>query len=180
MVDLHYAISSSAAYSMFYADANSGIPNEWDNWGSGERGPSDFHQRHRFVGNGIARLPFGLKLALMGVVASGLPVNPLTGTDNNGDTYSSDRPVGFGRNSFRAPMQMQLDTALSRRIRITERIACDIRLEAFNVFNRNNYIQVNNIYGEGSTPRASFLQPIAGVVNTDPSRQLQLALKLQF
>jgi len=110
---------------------------------------SDFYQRQRFVGNGIAQLPAGFQLALSGVVGSGLPVNPLTGTDNNGDTYSSDRPVGFGRNSFRTPMQAQLDTALSRRFKLSDRIASDVRLEVFNVFNRSNYIAVNNVYGEG-------------------------------
>jgi hypothetical protein len=37
-------------------------------------------------------LPQGLRLSPVVIVGIGLPVNPLTGTDINGDTYSSDRP----------------------------------------------------------------------------------------
>jgi len=100
-LDLHYAAMSSTTYTSFHGDANGGVPSEWDNWGSAERGPSEFHQRHRFSGNGLVNLPLGMKMAVSAVIASGLPVNPLTGTDNNGDSYGADRPVGFGRNSFR-------------------------------------------------------------------------------
>lgn len=178
--ELRYALSSSAAYSMFYADANSGIPNEWNNWGSAERGPSDFYQRHRFVANGLVRLPAKFQFSAMTIIASGLPVNPLTGTDNNGDTYSSDRPVGFGRNSFRGPVQAQLDAALSRRFQFGDQAWISLGLEVYNVFNRNNYFEVNNVYGEGPVPRATFLQPIAGITRTDPSRQLQFMLRFGF
>jgi len=178
--EFRYAMSSSSAYSMFYADANSGVPNEWNNWGSAERGPSDFHQRHRAVANGIVRLPRAFQFSAMAIVSTGLPVNPLTGTDNNGDTYSSDRPVGFGRNSFRGPMQAQVDTSLSRRFRISEHVALDAGFEVFNIFNRNNYLELNNIYGEGPTSRPTFLAPVAGIARTDPSRQLQFLLKLSF
>jgi hypothetical protein len=179
-VDAHYTASSSATYSAFYADANSGIPNEWNDWGPAERAPSDFFQRHRLTGSTILELPLGLKWSTVAIVGSGLPVNPLTGTDNNGDTYSSDRPVGFGRNSFRTPVQTQLDTAVSRRVKVTERVTAELRAEVFNVINRNNYLVVNNIYGEGPAPRSTFLSPIAGVTQTDPSRQLQFRLKLLF
>jgi hypothetical protein len=180
LLDLRYTASSSATYSSFYADANSGIPNEWDNWGSAERAPSDFFQRHRLTANGWLRLPLRFQLAATTILGSGLPVNPLTGTDNNGDTYSSDRPVGLGRNSFRTPMQTQIDASLSRRFRISERFTAEARGSVFNVINRNNYIEVNNVYGEGPAPRASFLQPLAGVARTDPSRQVQVSLKLLF
>lgn len=180
MLDLHYTLSSSATYSAFYADANSGIPNEWNNWGSAERAPSDFYQRHRFAGNGIVQLPFRFQFVGTAIVGSGLPVNPLTGTDNNGDTYSSDRPVGFGRNSFRTPIQIQLDAAVSRHFRLTERIAVEARTEMFNILNRNNYLELNNVYGEGPNPRATFLQPVAGITRIDPSRQLQFALRFFF
>lgn len=178
--DLRYAASSSATYSMFYGDANGGVPNEWNNWGSAERGPSEFHQRHRFVSNGSVYLPAKVTLTLMALAATGLPVNPLTGTDNNGDTYSADRPVGFGRNSFRGPSQIQFDASLMKRIQVRERLNLDLRLEVFNLANRNNYINLNNVYGEGPAPRATFLQPIAGVTNTDPSRQIQFSIRLHF
>jgi hypothetical protein len=180
LVDFHYTAASSATYSAFYADANSGIPNEWNNWGSAERAPSDFFQRHRFAGNGLVRLPLGFQFSGTAIFGSGLPVNPLTGTDNNGDTYSSDRPVGLGRNSFQTPMQTQVDVALSKRFRMSERFSAEARAEVFNLINRNNFLEMNNVFGEGPTPRATFLQPVAGVARTDPSRQIQFCLKLLF
>jgi hypothetical protein len=180
LLDLHYTAASSATYSAFYADANSGIPNEWNNWGAAERAPSDFWQRHRFASNGLVRLPFAVQFSGTAIIGSGLPVNPLTGTDNNGDTYSSDRPVGFGRNSFRTPMQAQIDASLGRRFRVRDRFSAELRAEMYNVLNRNNLIEVNNVYGEGPVPRATFLQPVAGVSKTDPSRQIQLVLRVSF
>jgi hypothetical protein len=165
---------------MFYADANSGIPNEWNNWGSAERAPSDFHQRQRFSGNAYLHLPLKLDLGLAAIAASGLPVNPITGTDNNGDTYTVDRPIGLGRNSLRGPGQFNLDTSVSRRVRLHEALQAELRLETTNILNRNNYIAVNNVFGEGPRPLTTFLKPIAGIANTDPSRQLRFAVKLLF
>jgi hypothetical protein len=176
----HYVLASSATYSMFYADANSGIPNEWNNWGSAERAPSDFYQRQRFSGSGFIHLPWKFDLGLIAIAASGLPVNPITGKDDNGDTYTVDRPVGLGRNSYRGPAQFNLDTSLSRRVRLHERVQAELRFEATNVLNRNNYITVNNIFGEGPQPLPTFLSPTAGVANTDPSRQLRFGVRLLF
>jgi hypothetical protein len=176
----HYTLSSSASYSMFYADANSGIPNEWNNWGSAERAPSDFFQHHRFSGNSTFHLPLKLDLGLVAIAASGLPVNAITGKDDNGDTYAVDRPVGFGRNSFRGPSQFNLDNSLSRRFRLTERLTSEFRFEATNVLNKNNYVVVNNIYGEKAQPLPTFLAPIAGVANSDPARQFRFAIRLLF
>jgi hypothetical protein len=179
-LDGHYLVSSSAATSMFYADFNSGVPNEWNNWGSAERGPSDFFQHHRFSGRGTVDMGRGFRLDLTAIVASGLPVNPLTGIDNNGDTYAVDRPLGFGRNSFRGPMQANFDTSVHKAVRLTEKLRLEFRVEVFNLFNRNNPIAVNNVYGEGAVPRATFLAPIAGINNIDPSRQMQFGARLLF
>ncbi|HUQ90661.1 MAG TPA: hypothetical protein VM120_03195 [Bryobacteraceae bacterium] len=93
-------------------------------------------------------------------------MNPLTGTDNNGDTYSSDRPAGIGRNSFHTVMQTQIHASISRRSRIAGRFIVEARAEVFNAINRNNLIEVNNVYGEGPEPRPAFRQPIAGVART--------------
>ena len=55
-----------------------------------------------------------------------------------------------------------------------------LRLEAFNLLNRRNFTRVNNIYGEGPSPVATFLAPVAGIANADPSRQLQLTVRTRF
>jgi hypothetical protein len=178
---LHYVFAASYTYAMFYADANSGIPSEWyPNWYSYERAPDDFYQRNRLVGTASIQMPFHTQFNLVGTIGSGLPVNPVTGTDDNGDTYTTDRPVGFSRNSFRTPVEGDLDIALSKRFKIFERLQAEGRVQAFNILNHQNYLTVTNAYGEGPTPKAHFLAPIAGVANSDPSRQIEFELRFLF
>ncbi len=174
----HYVYASSSSYAMFFGEPNTGVPNDWGNTGSAERGPSDFHQRHRLVATSVLDLPRGTMLSVVASLGSGLPVNPLTGLDNNGDTFTSDRPVGMGRNSFRGPAHATVDAAGSKRVKITEHVGLEMRLEVFNLLNRNNYIKLNGIYGDGTGPGTAFLQPVAGLANVDPSRQLQTGLRL--
>ena len=177
----HYLWSASTAYAMFYGDANSGVPNEWyDDLDRGERGPSDFHQPHRVVVTATLPVWAGFEASFVSVAASGLPVNPITGRDNNGDSYTVDRPVGLERNSFRGPSQFNLDLAIVRPFRVVNNVRTELRLEAFNVTNHRNYIRVNNVYGEGPDPLPTFLTPVAGIGNADPSRQLQFGLRLMF
>ncbi len=107
-------------------------------------------------------------------------MNPITGSDNNGDTYVVDRPVGVGRNSFRAPPQLNVDAAVSKRFKLNGRMQAEARIEALDLFNHPNFIRVNSIYGEGPAPLRTFLAPIAGITNSDPSRQFQLMLRLHF
>ena len=179
-LEAHYVLSSSLTNVQFFSDFNSGVPNDWDDRDGAEEGPTDFHQKHRFVGSASVDLPYGLRFAGIVTIASGLPVNPRTGVDNNGDTFVVDRPVGLGRNSFRGPKQASVDANLSREFRVRDRFRVEGRLEVFNVLNRNNFTNVNNIYGNGAQPLPTFLSPIAGITNADPSRQIQFLVRLLF
>jgi hypothetical protein len=126
-------------------------------------------------------LPWKSQVSLVATLASGLPVNPLTGADNNGDTYSFDRPVGLGRNAYRTPAQAGVDVSFAKRWTAPrERFTIEFRAEGFNVLNHNNAIRVNSVWGDSLTPNATFLAPIAGVSNIDPARQFQAALRLIF
>jgi hypothetical protein len=175
-MEAHYTLSAANTNS----DINAGQPNEWNDRDDAEWGPTDLHQRHRFVGNASMDLPYEMRLAGIATIASGLPVNPRTGVDSNGDTYSVDRPVGFRRNSFRAPMQASVDLSLARQWGLGGGRRVETRLDVFNVFNRNNYNVVDDVYGEGPEPGPDFMQPIAGIQNTDPSRRIQLGLRFLF
>lgn len=178
--EAHYVYSSALNYYMFFGEPDTGIPANFGLSDQIERGPSDFHQRHRFVAHGLLEMPFQTQLSFIATMASGLPVNPLTGEDTNGDGYRVDRPAGFARNSFRTPMQATFDASLSKRIALREGIQLELRAEAFNLFNRSNFIKLNNIYGTASTPLPTFLTPIAGIANSDPGRQLQFAARIIF
>ena len=86
----------------------------------------------------------------------------------------------LGRNAFRGPALWQIDTALSKRFRITERAGLEFRGECFNLLNRAQY---GNPLADISVP-ASFGR-ITTLANTSPTgsgtpRQFQLALRLAF
>lgn len=179
-LEAHYVYSSALNYYMFFGEPDTGIPANFGLSDQIERGPSDFHQRHRFVSHGLLEMPFKMQLSFIATLASGLPVNPLTGEDTNGDGYRVDRPAGFARNSFRTPMQMSFDASLAKRIALRENLQLELRADAFNIFNRSNFIKLNNIYGTGALPLSTFLTPIAGIANSDPGRQFQFAARLIF
>jgi outer membrane receptor protein involved in Fe transport len=179
-MEAHYVYSSALNYYMFFGEPDTGIPASFGLSDQIERAPSDFHQRHRFVAHGLLELPFQSQLSFITTIASGLPVNPLTGEDTNGDGYRVDRPEGFARNSFRTPMQATFDASLAKRIALREGLQLELRAEAFNLFNRSNFIKLNNTYGTGTTPLPTFLTPIAGISNSDPGRQFQFAARIIF
>ena len=77
-------------------------------------------------------------------------------------------------------MQANVDVSVHKIFRLREKLRADVRVDTFNLLNRNNPITMNNIYGEGPAPRATFLQPIAGINNIDPSRQIQFGLRFLF
>jgi len=167
-------------YAMFFGEPDTGIPDTFGTSYALERGPSDFYQRHRFVAHGLVELPFKSQLSFIATLASGLPINPLTGDDTNGDGYRVDRPSGLARNSFRTPMQASFDASYAKRVSLTENVRLELRAEAFNIFNRSNFIKLNNIYGTAQTPASTFLTPIAGLANSDPGRQFQFGARLIF
>ena len=86
----------------------------------------------------------------------------------------------LGRNAFNGPALWQIDTALAKRISITERLGLQFRAECFNILNRAQYA---NPLADISAP-ASFGR-ITSLINTGPTgggtpRQIQLALHLLF
>ena len=170
----HYLNSSAITYVFFTGGANTGAPSDWSNRGIDERGPGNYHQRHRFTadpGQPAAR-PAIQRLPDCRFRPS---VNPLTGVDNNGDGNVLDRPVGFGRNSFRAPYQNTVDLSVMKRFTLRERISAELRVEGTNLLNRSNFLRVNATYGDGSAPLATFLGPVAGLTNSDPAASCKWA-----
>jgi hypothetical protein len=75
----------------------------------------------------------------------------------------------LGRNSFTKPSTVFTDLRIARRIRLTERLALDGMMDAFNLINKFDVADVNPLYTEAGQPTAAY----------DP-RQFQFALKLSW
>jgi hypothetical protein len=106
-------------------------------------------------------------------------------------------PPGFrqwgnaGRALATGPGLAQVDLALQKNTRLTERVAAVLRLEMFNLFNRTqagdpsvSLGSIGTVSGQRAiVPSASFGLINSGLnrtIGTGTSRQLQLALRLNF
>ena len=85
-----------------------------------------------------------------------------------------------GRNLVRAPGLWQIDTALTKRNQISERMGIEFRAEAFNLLNHSQLGLPNaNFSALGSFGRIT--QPLnPGATGTGTPRQFQLMLRLSF
>jgi len=162
-----------------------------------ERGPATHDQRHRLVVSGLYRFPFGFQVAAIVTAASGRPFTPLAGADLNGDGdgggFPSDRArrapadpaSSVGRNSDTMPRQSTVDVRVSKRLTVRGRTETDVLAEAFNLFNRSNFSEVNSIFGRGAYPdqpqRDGQGRVTYGLFEQAlPPRQLQLAVRFTF
>jgi hypothetical protein len=155
-----------------------------------ERGPAPHDQRHRVVASAVAPLPGGVRVSGLLSAASGWPFNVLAGVDLNGDrdggSFPSDRArrvfadpaTSVPRNSDRLPAQVSLDVRVSRPIGAGP-LEIEPILEIFNVFNRTNFVEVQNVFGVGSYPDQPA--PTFGqFTQAGPARQIQLAVRVRF
>ena len=169
---------------------------------AGERALSDFDQRHKIVvaavmnspwkssDNPAQRLLSGFQFAPIIRYNSGHPFNNLAGTDVNGDRHSTnDRPLGVGRNAGQGPDYFDVDLRLSRGFKITERASVNFIAEAFNIFNRTNFVSLNNVNPAPTGSLRGFeANPLDSPIGINPfefasaalRRQLQFGVRLAF
>ena len=83
----------------------------------------------------------------------------------------------LGRNTFVGPGNWYADMALSKTFKFTERVNLKFDANAFNVFNRANFVLATAGGGAHNQPRVSDFGQAAGTLN---ERQLQFGLKLSF
>jgi hypothetical protein len=161
-------------------------PNDPLQSGSPEIGNAIYDQRHRFVLSGVYVAPLKINIGGVATLASGLPFNIVTGTNNSGDTgATTDRPVVNGvvipRNVGRGDAIYDVSPFVERAFNLgTERVRLDLRAEAFNVFNHANFVGYNGTYGNDPTTPPTLGQPLQGITNQLPARSFQFQARLSF
>ncbi len=156
-----------------------------------ERGPSLQDQRHRLVVSGGYLLPAGIRTSSIVTLGSGRPYNILAGSDLNGDgnggsfpadrarRVPSDPASSVTRNSGTLPMQATMDVRASRQFQLSGGFRMDAIFEVFNLFNRTNFTEINNIFGAGAYP-ASAVPTYGQFERAAPPRQVQVAVRFEF
>jgi hypothetical protein len=164
----------------------------------GESGASRYDQRHRFVTSALFDLPIGdeedrkpgeipglwtrvfsdIEVASLFTVDSGHSANPITGADDarSGAYPLNARPLGLGRNSVRLPASATLDLRVLKFFNVKPHGKLDLVVDAFNLLNRVNVTQLNNVYGPLVTALPSFARPI----DASAVRRLQFSLDFEF
>jgi hypothetical protein len=172
-----------------------------------DKGYSYGDQRHTFVMSLVARPTFKFRnkalshlfsnnqLGIITTANSGERFSVLAGRDSGGTLSgldlnrdgiaTSDRPVGFKRNSGKTPPQFNLDLRFSRFINITDRY----RLEAFgevqNLFNINSITGYNNVLVSTDPNTGDMVGPLPDFKARNASfalesRQFQVGIKFIF
>jgi len=134
-------------------------------------GPSSNDIRHTLNAAVDWRGPWGIVLGTSGSLLSGAPYNIITGNDDNGDTYISDRPAGVERNSARGRTLWTVNLRLAKAIAIGP-TNLNLIVEAFNLFNHTNptgYI--------GNMQSPLFGQPTASATGAFGPRQIQFGIR---
>ncbi|HEX5432815.1 MAG TPA: TonB-dependent receptor [Candidatus Angelobacter sp.] len=150
-----------------------------------EIGNAIFDQRHRFVLSGAYQGPFGLDAGGIATLASGLPFNLVTGSNNSGDPgATADRPVingaVVGRNTGRGTPIYDFSPFVEKVFPLGENARAKLRVEAFNVFNHPNFVGFIGTVGNGTGIPATLGQPLAGITNQLPARSLQFSFHLNY
>lgn len=159
-------------------------PNSWGCLVTCEKATSLLNQTNRAALSGTYSLPWGFMLSGTAYLASGYPFNITTGANNSGAGDTTDRPVidgaVIGRDAGQAPPIYDVDFALQKSFKITERTSLILRAESYNTFNHLNLYSLNGVYGNGATPVATFEQPVGGLANVGPPREMQFLARIVF
>jgi hypothetical protein len=162
----HYQVIGSYSFSKVISDsadlALEQGPQDPTNPGA-DRGLSSFDLRHRLTIAAILESPYragsggrwyqralaDFYLSPIVTARTGFPFDVRTGIDVNFDYNNNDRPFAVGRNTGVGPGLFTTDLRVGRRIRFSadKPLALELIFDAFNLFNRTNFKEVNNITG---------------------------------
>lgn len=113
--------------------------------------------RHQFNGYGLYQMPWGIEISGLIRARSGLPLNPIVGSDLNGNLNNNDRPyfqpgVPYLRNSFRNRTVVNNDLRLLKSFNLgSESKRIQLSAEFFNLLNLDNVVFAGNtnVFGPG-------------------------------
>jgi hypothetical protein len=155
-----------------------------------DKGDALHDQRHRLVASGTFVAPGQLYLSAIVTAASGAPYNILAGADLNGDgdggNFPADRArripadatTAVPRNAGRLPAHVTVDLRASRRVTLGTGRDLELLVEAFNLLNRANFTEINNVFGTGAFPD-NPLPTFGQFQRSAPPRQAQLGARFR-
>jgi hypothetical protein len=135
--------------------------------------------------------PRSVQLSTIITAGSGRPYTILAGADLNGDgnggafppdrarANPADPSSALTRNTETLPSQVVVDVRVSRRVGLGDGKYLEGIFEIFNLFNRTNYTEINNIFGTGAYP-SNPLPTFGQFTQAGSPRQAQLALRFGF
>ena len=132
-------------------------------------GPSNQSAPHIFVASGLAVVPFDVHLSALVFWRSGTAFNPRGIIDSDGDGLVDQRDLTQPRNAFRVKPYSDVDIRAEKQIPFGRHTA-SVLIEVFNLFNRDNVLNVNAVSGP------SFGTPIAYL----GGREVQIGLRYFF
>jgi Carboxypeptidase regulatory-like domain len=164
-----------------------------------DRALGDNDIRHRFVLSLMAESPSewspllrNFKFSMLNTLQSPRYFSILAGFDVNGDGFPfSDRVGTSGRNFYRGDSYYDTDLRLQRVFHTWERLSTEASFEVFNILNRDNVQDIDQVYGApdflGPVPR-QFGDGITSPANptfgsptfTSAARQMQISLRFNF
>lgn len=139
--------------------------------------PGNADERHRLVVGGITALPQGFKLSTLMTFGTGVPFNVADASAGFGPTEFKFRRNGDRADGFLQYKQIDLRLAKQFEVAPNHRVAAFV--EAFNVFNWNNYGGYDGFIAPATDPAPNPNYGKPGFL-VGPTRSLQLGLTYGF
>lgn len=160
------------------AENYSTLPNDNRFW-SADYGPSGDIPAFSATVNGSEDFTGSMQLSWVYRIRGGLRIDPRVGptVDVNGDGSFNDRTPTLARNSFEGPWVNSLDIRYSYFLPLSTSGKLQLQVEAFNLFNTENWRTLNTLYGSvPGTPNPVF----GTALSYYPPRQVQLGARYSF
>lgn len=130
---------------------------------------------HRLVLNAIVKLPWDMRLSGLGQFATGLPYDVFYNFDYNGGPSGPSARTGIHLGgAHRAPTKT-VDLSLTKDFKFGKSQAIQFRLDAFNIFNSNNF----DCY-EGNYTATNFGRPSCLTPQSRSARSFQVGARYSF